>query len=107
MRMSTLRSVTFFLPIFVACGGPPTVPTTPPAASSSDSPDVSAQPVASAPADQDGDGVPDKADACPKEKGIKTNTPASGCPDTDGDGIPDKEDSCPEKKGTGKASGCP
>lgn len=107
MRTSTLRSFTFFIPIFVACASPPTVPTTPPAASSSDSPDVSAQPVVSAPADQDGDGVPDKVDSCPKEKGIKTNTPASGCPDTDGDGVPDKEDSCPEKKGTGKASGCP
>lgn len=54
--------------------------------------------------DQDGDGTPDSADACPVEAGINL---AGGCPDSDGDGIPNASDACPEQAGLPEGSGCP
>ena len=54
----------------------------------------------SGPADSDGDGIPDKEDACPQEKGIRTAERGThGCPplpDRDRDGVPDKADVCPD-----------
>jgi len=61
------------------------------------------------PSDADGDGVPDKRDACP-------NTPhgatvdSRGCPsDADRDGVPDGLDQCPNTPpgATADAAGCP
>ncbi|MBQ0116686.1 MAG: OmpA family protein [Flavobacterium sp.] len=54
--------------------------------------------------DTDGDGIYDKDDACPTEKGLKE---FDGCPDTDGDGIPDKDDKCPNDFGPKELNGCP
>ncbi len=54
--------------------------------------------------DTDGDGIYDKDDACPNDKGPKE---LKGCPDSDGDGILDKDDSCPEVKGIAEFQGCP
>ncbi len=53
-----------------------------------------------APADQDGDGIADKDDQCPDEKGS-----INGCPDSDDDGITDKDDLCPDVRGS--FNGCP
>jgi len=56
-------------------------------------------------ADDDGDGIPDSADACKKVRGIASADPElNGCPppkpvDTDGDDIPDTEDACPDVLG--------
>src|SRR5205085_479890 len=45
--------------------------------------------------DEDGDGVPDKLDRCPKTP-VGCRVDASGCPlDSDGDGICDGVDQCP------------
>jgi formylglycine-generating enzyme required for sulfatase activity len=57
--------------------------------------------------DRDGDGVSDKTDACPDQKGPASN---AGCPiidkvDSDGDGLEDDKDDCPEEYGT--LRGCP
>ncbi|MFP5381950.1 MAG: OmpA family protein [Gammaproteobacteria bacterium] len=90
-----------------------------------------------APADTDGDGVPNRLDQCPNTpKGAKVdakgcpldsdgdgvfdgldqcpNTPAGvkvdgkGCPvDSDGDGVPDHKDKCPTVPAPGTADGCP
>ncbi len=46
--------------------------------------------------DADGDGIADKDDRCPNDKGTKE---LQGCPDRDGDGIADKDDECPDQKG--------
>ena len=81
--------------------------------------------------DADGDGVPDRYDRCPRERGPASNR---GCPevveeprpraappsprkpafapgdvtfDADGDGIPDSEDACPLVKGPRENRGCP
>ena len=54
--------------------------------------------------DSDGDGVTDKMDACPKIAGLAT---LNGCPDSDGDGIQDNKDACPNKAGLPKFKGCP
>ena len=54
--------------------------------------------------DTDGDGIADKDDACPNEKGTKANR---GCPDTDGDGVVDKDDACPTVAGPADNKGCP
>ena len=54
--------------------------------------------------DRDNDGVADKDDQCPDQKGLKQ---FNGCPDTDGDGIPDKQDECPTQKGSAAMHGCP
>ena len=90
-----------------------------------------------APADSDGDGVPNRLDQCPNTpKGAKVDTKgcpidsdgdgvfdgldkcpdtpagvkvnADGCPlDGDGDGIPDYKDKCPTVPAPGTADGCP
>lgn len=54
--------------------------------------------------DTDGDGIPNREDACPETPGIEE---FNGCPDTDGDGIQDAEDACPELAGIAKFNGCP
>ena len=54
--------------------------------------------------DLDGDGIPDKEDACPQVAGL---IEFNGCPDTDGDGIQDAEDDCPEVAGIASLNGCP
>jgi outer membrane protein OmpA-like peptidoglycan-associated protein len=63
-------------------------------------------PVAMAPKDSDGDGVPDDIDRCPNEPGPKENF---GCPwgDRDKDGIPDNLDKCPDVPGIPELQGCP
>lgn len=52
------------------------------------------KPTASADVDTDGDGIVDRIDGCPKQKGVMENR---GCPDvdSDGDGIVDRLDKCP------------
>jgi OOP family OmpA-OmpF porin len=61
------------------------------------------------PRDTDGDGVPDRADACPNTvHGAKVD--AKGCPiDSDGDGVPDGIDQCAATPVGAKvdAKGCP
>ncbi len=54
--------------------------------------------------DQDGDGVSDKKDKCPKDRGTWATM---GCPDRDHDGIMDSEDDCPDVAGLAKFKGCP
>ncbi|WP_242332969.1 MULTISPECIES: OmpA family protein [unclassified Anaeromyxobacter] len=56
--------------------------------------------------DDDGDGVANKDDACPTEKGLPE---LKGCPakDTDGDGVPDHQDKCPDQAGPADNQGCP
>jgi OOP family OmpA-OmpF porin len=56
------------------------------------------------PKDSDGDGVPDKIDACPTLAG---SAKLNGCPDKDGDGIEDKDDKCPTVAGSKEFGGCP
>lgn len=53
--------------------------------------------------DTDGDGVVDKDDRCPQEKGLAN---LGGCPDRDGDGIVDALDACPDKPGVPEFKGC-
>lgn len=54
--------------------------------------------------DSDGDGLPDKEDAC---RLVAGNLSARGCPDRDGDGVEDAEDVCPDLPGLVAFSGCP
>ncbi len=54
--------------------------------------------------DDDGDGVPNLKDLCPKVPG---RPDLDGCPDRDGDGIPDREDKCPDEPGPAENAGCP
>ncbi len=54
--------------------------------------------------DEDGDGLPDKKDLCPKEYGLAM---LGGCADTDSDGIPDQDDHCPTEYGVICTGGCP
>lgn len=56
------------------------------------------------PLDTDGDGIPDKDDSCPFEKG---SIVLNGCADLDNDGIADKDDACPGIPGIPKYKGCP
>lgn len=63
------------------------------------------------PPDRDGDGVLDKDDRCPDERGPASN---QGCPeptDIDKDGIPNTEDACPKEPGPKSSdpgkNGCP
>jgi outer membrane protein OmpA-like peptidoglycan-associated protein len=68
-----------------------------------------------APADRDGDGVPDAEDQCPDQAAPREANPAKpGCPaaaDRDGDGVPDEVDACPDKAGVASPdatrNGCP
>jgi OOP family OmpA-OmpF porin len=53
--------------------------------------------------DQDKDGVRDRDDACPFEKG---SVKANGCPDADEDGVTDLKDECPTIPGE-DGKGCP
>jgi outer membrane protein OmpA-like peptidoglycan-associated protein len=71
---------------------------------------------AAPPSDEDGDGVPDRIDACLDLRGVPSADPVlNGCPatptDRDGDGIPDENDACPAVAGEStrvKAThGCP
>jgi hypothetical protein len=77
------------------------------------SPGIS-KPKASPNADSDGDGIPDRLDACPYAAGPKSESAKkNGCPliDDDEDGIPNDEDACPNKYGPRsrdpKKNGCP
>ncbi|CAN5373305.1 hypothetical protein BH23BAC1_BH23BAC1_12410 [soil metagenome] len=54
--------------------------------------------------DRDMDGVSDKKDKCPDQKGVLN---LAGCPDADMDGIPDHLDECPEAFGLVENKGCP
>jgi len=54
--------------------------------------------------DKDGDGVPDKTDACPLLPGTALT---NGCPDKDGDGTADIKDKCPDVAGVARYNGCP
>ncbi len=66
------------------------------------------------PSDLDGDGIPDQADACPKQAEDRDGFDDSdGCPDGDNDrdGVPDAIDRCPrlpeDTDGFDDADGCP
>ncbi|MCX6292387.1 MAG: DUF5723 family protein [Bacteroidetes bacterium] len=54
--------------------------------------------------DSDNDGVSNKKDLCPKDKG---SWATMGCPDRDHDGIADKDDECPDVAGLAQFHGCP
>ena len=56
--------------------------------------------------DDDGDGIANKDDACPTEKGTAET---KGCPakDTDGDGVADHLDRCANEAGPADNQGCP
>ncbi len=54
--------------------------------------------------DDDGDGVRNAKDLCPKVPG---EARLDGCPDRDADGIPDPEDACPDQPGPPERKGCP
>lgn len=54
--------------------------------------------------DEDGDGIPDSEDKCPKVKG---SLEMKGCPDSDNDRIADFEDQCPDDYGLPRFKGCP
>jgi outer membrane protein OmpA-like peptidoglycan-associated protein len=54
--------------------------------------------------DRDADGVPDPEDRCPDVAGLKQH---AGCPDADGDGVTDAEDRCPQQPGPVENGGCP
>jgi outer membrane protein OmpA-like peptidoglycan-associated protein len=54
--------------------------------------------------DEDGDGIPDVEDKCPKLKG---SLEMKGCPDTDNDRVADFEDQCPDDYGLPRFKGCP
>jgi len=60
---------------------------------------------AAAQPDEDGDGVADSADRCPRDAGL----PPDGCPpsDEDGDEVLDRADSCPKLPGPKVNGGCP
>lgn len=68
------------------------------------------------PADRDGDGVADDADACPETAGpAQSDAAQSGCPlapvrsDRDSDGVVDSDDACPDQAGAANSTtrGCP
>lgn len=60
--------------------------------------------------DSDGDGLPDRVDACPQIAGVPDRE-RPGCPqpsaaDRDGDDTPDARDRCPTQAGAAAAHGC-
>ncbi len=64
--------------------------------------------------DRDGDDITDDVDACPDERGVRSDDPKRhGCPvvDRDKDGIADPDDACPDEPGKAssdpKKNGCP
>ncbi|MEL6182103.1 MAG: OmpA family protein [Myxococcota bacterium] len=60
--------------------------------------------------DVDGDGIPNKDDACPEKAEDKdTFQDDDGCPDLDNDqdGFPDRNDPCPNLAGNTALDGCP
>ncbi len=63
--------------------------------------------------DDDGDGIPNKIDACPQQAEDKDGVEdGDGCPedrepDRDNDGVPDRLDQCPETFGPQDLDGCP
>ena len=62
--------------------------------------------------DEDGDGICDDEDKCPKEPGTKENKGCpekkkEECPDKDHDGVCDKDDACPDVPGPKENKGCP
>ncbi len=62
--------------------------------------------------DRDHDHIWDELDACPDDKGIRSDDPGrNGCPDTDEDGIFDRDDACVDEPGVKspdkKKNGCP
>lgn len=65
--------------------------------------------------DRDQDGIRDEQDACPDQKGVRSDVPSNnGCPlipDRDCDGVPDVEDECPDepegRRPDPNRSGCP
>lgn len=64
------------------------------------------------PSDRDHDGIVDDEDACPDDKGPKSELASeNGCPDRDKDGVIDRKDACPgdpgPKTSDPKTSGCP
>lgn len=85
---------------------PPPPPPAPPAPVDPCAPGQTHTPDQCPALDDDGDGVLNRDDACPTEKGIPENR---GCPakDTDGDGVPDHLDKCPDKAGPADNGGCP
>jgi hypothetical protein len=76
---------------------------------------IEAPPEPPPPPDADADGIPDKDDACPNQKGVRTHDEnTNGCParDQDNDGVPDDEDRCPNLAGRKRTDdprmhGCP
>ena len=59
---------------------------------------VAYAPVRTPVGDRDKDGILDNKDACPDDKGARTEDPATnGCPDRDGDGVSDRQDICPDE----------
>lgn len=59
-----------------------------------------------APADSDGDGVPDSADQCPTVYAVTPNGCPATPPDADRDGVPDATDRCPSVPAA-TDDGCP
>lgn len=60
--------------------------------------------------DRDGDGIADRADACPDTReDVDGDADDDGCPDidTDEDGIDDDADACPDLAGPAFRDGCP
>jgi outer membrane protein OmpA-like peptidoglycan-associated protein len=60
--------------------------------------------------DRDGDGIPDRLDACPdvpEDKDEYMDTDGCPDPDNDGDGILDVDDKCPNVVGVVENAGCP
>jgi outer membrane protein OmpA-like peptidoglycan-associated protein len=78
-------------------------------------PYVKAREPAAPVADRDSDGIPDGQDACPFERGVRSNdAKRNGCAkpsDRDSDGVTDATDACPYKAGMRSAdpklNGCP
>lgn len=57
--------------------------------------------------DDDGDGIVNRDDRCPLEKGPAASFGCPPPPDRDGDGIADADDLCPDVPGIASEKGCP